>query len=274
MQLPNATVTAVVGRQTAPNRVDILLTGSATALYVVLTCGVSGRFSDNALMLERGKPRTVEFVGWAAELGAHDVALLRSSLRVEHLAQHVGEPVANFERVVARAQKTDDNAVLAQSKNNPHLFSWRGMNVLAGTPDHYGAVINLDFDFVKYLDTLAGSNHTVLRVWSGVYREVNASQFGIHHNTLNPAPGRYITPWERSNECCYSDGGNKFDLSKFSEAYMARLEAFVSAAAERSIAVELTLFSSMYPGTDTQWDASPLNAENNVNDVEAAAAAS
>ena len=168
----------------------------------------------------------------------------------------------------------DDDNVLAQSKNNQRLFSWRGMNILAGTPDHYGAVINLNFDFVKYLDTLASGNHTVLRVWSGVYREVNASQFGIHHNTLNPMPGRYVAPWERSTECCYSDGGNKFDLSKFSSAYMNRLEAFISAAAERSIAVELTLFSSMYPGTDTQWDASPLNAENNVNDVEAASAAS
>jgi hypothetical protein len=128
MRLPNATVTAVVGRQTASNRVDILLTASATALYIVLTCGVSGRFSDNALMLEHGKSRTVEFVGWVAELGTDDVALLRSTLRIEHLAQHVGEPATNLERVVAQAQKTDDDAVLTQSKTNLRLFSWRGMN--------------------------------------------------------------------------------------------------------------------------------------------------
>eukprot|EP01046_Picozoa_sp_COSAG06_P050437 COSAG06_NODE_7988_length_2310_cov_6.644957_3_plen_549_part_00 len=133
MQLPKATVTAVVGRQIAPNRVEVLLTASATALYVVLTCSVSGRFSDNALMLEGGKPRTVEFVGWAAKLGAGDAALLRSTLRVEHLAQHVGpldvggDSVTNLERVVARAQKTDDDTVLAQSKNDLHFFSWRGM---------------------------------------------------------------------------------------------------------------------------------------------------
>lgn len=128
MRLPNATVTAVVGRQTASNRVDILLTASATALYIVLTCGVSGRFSDNALMLEHGKSRTVEFVGWVAELGTDDVALLRSTLRIEHLAQHVGEPATNLERVMAQAQKTDDDAVLTQSKTNLRLFSWRGMN--------------------------------------------------------------------------------------------------------------------------------------------------
>jgi hypothetical protein len=101
MQLPNANVTAVVGRQTAPNRVDILLTASATSLYVVLTCSVSGRFTDNALMLESGKPRTVEFVSWAADLSTHDVASLRSSLRVEHLAQHVGEPLANVGAVAS-----------------------------------------------------------------------------------------------------------------------------------------------------------------------------
>ena len=172
----------------------------------------------------------------------------------------------------------DSSRVLAQDARNPHLFSWKGRpTVLVGAPDHYGALLNLDFDYRAYLDLLARHNHTVLRVWSGAYREANGTDasgapwhsFGIVHNTLNPRPLRFLPPWERSPaECCYADGGNKFDLSKISEAYMTRAEDFLGAAQQRGIVVELTLFSNQYD--DRQWRVSPLHASNNVNGVEEA----
>ena len=38
---------------------------------------------------------------------------------------------------------------------NPHYFLWRDKpTVLIGSGEHYGAVINLDFDYLKYLETL------------------------------------------------------------------------------------------------------------------------
>ena len=63
-------------------------------------------------------------------------------------------------------------------KNN-HYFLWRGQpTILVTSGEHYGAVLNLDFDFERYLQTLAadGLNHT--RTFSGTYREVPGS-FGI-----------------------------------------------------------------------------------------------
>ena len=69
---------------------------------------------------------------------------------------------------------------------NPHYFLFRGRpTILISSGEHYGAVINLDFDYRMYLDTLqeAGLNHT--RLFVGGYRELPNS-FGIEDNTLGP----------------------------------------------------------------------------------------
>ncbi len=92
------------------------------------------------------------------------------------------------------------HAPLALHPENPRYFLFRGKpTVLVTSGEHYGAVLNLDFDYVRYLDALAkdGLNHT--RLFSGTYREVPAS-FGITDNTLAPKPGRYAAPWARSTE--------------------------------------------------------------------------
>src|SRR5438093_10846280 len=40
--------------------------------------------------------------------------------------------------------------------DNPHYFLWRGKPaILITSGEHYGAVLNLDFDYRKYLATLA-----------------------------------------------------------------------------------------------------------------------
>ena len=42
---------------------------------------------------------------------------------------------------------------LALHPDNPHYFLWRGKpTVLITSGEHYGAVLNLDFDYVPYLD--------------------------------------------------------------------------------------------------------------------------
>ena len=85
MRLPAANVSVTFGQQ-AGNRVPITLRSTGTALFVVLTTEVAGRFSDNALLLEgaAGAP-TLFFEAWT-QLGEDDVGLLKKSLRVEHLA--------------------------------------------------------------------------------------------------------------------------------------------------------------------------------------------
>jgi hypothetical protein len=156
-------------------------------------------------------------------------------------------------------------APLRLHPENPHYFLLRGKPaVLITSGEHYGAVLNLDFDFIAYLDELAkdGFNHT--RLFSGIYRELPGS-FNIVGNTLAPAPGRYACPWVRSEEPGSSGGGNKFDLTKWDTNYFGRLKDFVREAGKRGIVVEINLFCTMYG--DELWKASPMNAANNVNDV-------
>ena len=80
---------------------------------------------------------------------------------------------------------------------NPHYFLFQGKPlVLITSGEHYGAVLNLDFDYVKYLDTLKADKLNLTRTFSGAYVEPD-NAFGIAHNTLAPAPGRFICPWAR-----------------------------------------------------------------------------
>ncbi len=148
---------------------------------------------------------------------------------------------------------------------NPHYFLWQGKpRVFITSGEHYGAVLNLDFDYRKYIDTLAKDGLLLTRTFSGAYVEPEGA-FNIAKNTLAPLPGRFICPWARSNENGYANGGNKFDLTKWDESYLERLKDFVSYANKKGVVVEFTLFCPMYE--DKQWNLSPLNILNNVNGV-------
>lgn len=152
---------------------------------------------------------------------------------------------------------------LALHPDNPHYFLFRGKpTILITSAEHYGAVINLDFDYRKYLDALAkvGLNNT--RTFSGAYVEPPGA-FKIARNTLAPDPGRFLCPWARSDTPGYANGGNKFDLTRWDAEYFKRLKNFVAHAGKRGIVVEYTLFCPFYE--ESQWKLSPLNVANNVN---------
>ena len=56
---------------------------------------------------------------------------------------------------------------------NPHYFLFRGKPaVLITSGEHYGAVLNGDFDFRPYLDELQARGFNLTRTFSGVYREL------------------------------------------------------------------------------------------------------
>ncbi len=185
------------------------------------------------------------FRSWSGRLAMVGVML---SVAATHLV--AAEPPARF---------------LALHPDNPHYFLWRDKpTILVTSGEHYGAVLNMDFAYSRYLDELRnhGLNHT--RTFSGVYRE-NSAAFQITDNTLAPAPQRYICPWARSTQPGYHAGGNRFDLTRWDEAYFARLKDFLTEAAKRGIVVELTLFCPMY--RDDMWEDCPMKASNNVNGV-------
>ncbi len=149
---------------------------------------------------------------------------------------------------------------------NPHYFLFRGKPaVFVGSTEHYGAVMNLDFDYIRYLDELTSKGLNITRTFSGIYVEPQGA-FNIAKNTLAPGPGKFICPWPRSNKPGYNGGGNRFDLDRWDEAYFARLKDFIAEAGKRNIVVELDLFSNFY---DTvQWKLSPIYYTNNINNLE------
>ena len=154
---------------------------------------------------------------------------------------------------------------IALHPQNPHYLLWRGKpTVLITSGEHYGAVLNLDFDYIKYLDELKACGLNQTRTFSGVYCEHEKS-FKITGNPLAPAPGRLISPFARSDQPGYARGGNKFDLTKWDEAYFKRLKDFVAQAGKRGVVVELVLFCPFYD--DSLWEISPMNARNNINGI-------
>jgi len=148
---------------------------------------------------------------------------------------------------------------------NPHYFLFRDKPaILIGSTEHYGAVMNLDFDYVTYLNELEANGLNVTRTFTGIYVEPQGA-FGIKKNTMAPSAGRFICPWRRSTEPGYANGGNKFDLNSWDDEYFTRLKDFITEAGKRNIVVELDLFSNFY---DTvQWKLSPLYFRNNINGI-------
>src|SRR5881409_359575 len=88
--------------------------------------------------------------------------------------------------------------------DNPHYFLWRGKPaILITSGEHYGAVLNLDFDYRKYLATLAKEKLNNTRTFTGGAYVEPQGAFHIARNTLAPAPGRFIGPWARSDQPGY-----------------------------------------------------------------------
>jgi hypothetical protein len=146
---------------------------------------------------------------------------------------------------------------------NPHYYLFHGQpTVLITSAEHYGAVVNKDFDYIPYLDTLKSYGLNYTRIYPGALFEP-MGKF-MKGNTLGPKPGRLILPWTRSQVPGYNLCGNKFDLDQWNPEYFARLKDFIVKAGERGIVVEICFFNAQYSDT---WPISPLYYENNIQGV-------
>ena len=142
---------------------------------------------------------------------------------------------------------------------NPHYFVYGGKpTILITSGEHYGAVMNPDFDYKTYLKTLQKDGLNLTRTMTGAYYEPSGA-FNITKNTLAPDQQKYLCPWQRVGD------GSKFDLTKWDEAYFTRLKDFVAEAKKHGVIVELSLFCPFYE--EMQWKLSPFNIQNNVNSL-------
>ncbi len=149
---------------------------------------------------------------------------------------------------------------------NPHYFMYKGKPLLIVTSaEHYGSILNLAFDYIKYLNTMQKDGMNYTRIFTGsMYWEIEGD-FGITHNTLAPKAGTALAPWKRSSVSENTNGGNKFDMDQWDEAYFKRLKSFVEEAQKRDIIVEVTLFTSIY--NDKTWGNCPVHPQNNINQI-------
>ncbi|MDO9256874.1 MAG: hypothetical protein Q7U54_15245 [Bacteroidales bacterium] len=148
---------------------------------------------------------------------------------------------------------------------NPHYFSYRGKSILLITSDqHYGAVTNMDFDYITFLDTLAANGMNFTRIYPGAYIEKDGEY--MQDNNLGARNGHQILPWVKTSIPGAHEvlGGYKLDLDQWNDAYFIRLKDFISKAKDRNIIVDIAFFNGMYPD---RWSFQALYHANNIQGV-------
>ena len=171
-----------------------------------------------------------------------------------------------FVTIIFQYEGLAQNTVRLSPKNHHYLEYDQKPILLVTSGEHYGALLNLDFNYIAYFDALYKEGMNSTRVFSGTYVErKNDIKFMQYGNTLAPKENRLIVPWKRSKEPGYIHGGTKFDLDQWDSQYFLRLKDLLKQAARRGIVVELTLFGNQYG--DSIYAYSPLYPDNNIQRV-------
>ena len=88
IRVPTATLTVkIADSANADGTIDIAVTSDKVALWVTLTTRAQGRFSENVFFLP-ANTKIVHFVPFSASTRSDDLALLKSSLRVEDYSMY------------------------------------------------------------------------------------------------------------------------------------------------------------------------------------------
>jgi hypothetical protein len=145
------------------------------------------------------------------------------------------------------------------------LFRGKPFRILTSA-EHYGAVLNADFDYDAYLAEMQRTGQNQTRVFT-FYRETADSISGPgDRNTLAPAPQASVLPWERAPEGGKAaDGLEKFDLNRWNPRYFARLADYVEKCGRHGVVCEIVLFCNPYD--QQKFDLFPCSAASNVNGV-------
>lgn len=100
--------------------------------------------------------------------------------------------------------------------------------------------------------------------------------YGINYNRITLISTWYtdrskqVFPWARSATSGANDGGNKFDLNTFDDAYWTRLKGYLQDCKDKGIVVCIQYFDecSVEAGSDPhRWDQNPFNPQNNINGI-------
>jgi hypothetical protein len=154
---------------------------------------------------------------------------------------------------------------------NPRYFSdGTGRAIyLTGSHTHYNLLDGgrtdppPPFDYAGYLEFLTSQGHNFIRLWTWELFRWTGSSGG----SLIRAP----MPWVRSGPGRATDGGPRFDLSRFNDAFFTRLRARVVDAHGRGIYVSVMLFEGwglQFAQPPTGATGHPFHRLNNVNGID------
>jgi hypothetical protein len=142
---------------------------------------------------------------------------------------------------------------------NPRYFrSSRGERVVLIGDYTWGTFSQVDYDFKAMFDTLKadGLNFARVWVWWGC-EEFPEAEDGVH-----------VVPHLRTGPGKANDGRPKYDLSKFNPAFFSRLKDVCTAARERGIFLQLTLFDAWMLKHAHLWKLHAFHRDNNINGID------
>jgi hypothetical protein len=121
------------------------------------------------------------------------------------------------------------------------------------------------FDYEAYLDFLQAYHHNFFRLW--VLEQATGSTEIVAAYHYEPSA------YARSGPGVARDGKPRFDVTRFNDAYFARLRQRVARAGERGMYVSVMLFDGFSIErkgncAGNPWDGHPFNRDNNVNGVD------
>ena len=128
--------------------------------------------------------------------------------------------------------------------------------------EHYGGVINRNFDYQAYLDQMATEGLRLTRLFV-LFRELQTNL--NPYSPCKPESTDYVAPYLRTGPGLALDRLPKYDLEQWNPEFFARLHGFLGTAMDKGVIVELTLLSNVY--SETVWALSPLHGDNNVNSI-------
>jgi len=120
------------------------------------------------------------------------------------------------------------------------------------------------FDYSRYLDKLQTFHHNLIRLWA--WEQAAWAPWTDDKIVFAPLPYQRLGPGTAL------DGGLKFDLTKFNEAYFDQLRSRVVAAGDRGIYVAVMLFQggsieTKGMGMGNPWFGHPYHNANNINAI-------
>lgn len=152
------------------------------------------------------------------------------------------------------------SGALAVLPANPYYFQdARGRPVVLVGDYTWGAFSDLNYDWVRFLDSLRARGLNTARVWLW---------WGCEEITTDPIPARHIEPYLRTGPGTANDGRPKYDLTRFNPAFFDRLRAFCSAAEQRGIQLQLIAMDAWMLKHAELWKLHAFQRDNNVNGVD------